>query len=58
MTHLMQNIVEEMDTLPKYFQERAARRMAVALHEIIVEMLLWDYEAKRRYAERLTEVSD
>ena len=52
MTQLMQNIVEEMDTLPKYFQERAARRMAVVLHEIVVEMLLWDYEAKTRYGQR------
>lgn len=49
MVPLMENIVDEMQTLPVYFQERAARRMNEVLHDIIVEMLLWDHEANTRY---------
>lgn len=52
MVDLMLAIVEEMDALPVYFQERAARKMNDVLQDTIKEMLMIEYEADRRTGKR------
>jgi len=49
MIPAMQDIIEEMEGLPKYFQERAARKMQGVLREVVIEMLLTDYESRTVY---------
>lgn len=49
MVRMMGEIVEEMDGLPVYFQKRAAKKMQAVLREVVIDMLLQDYEVKTRY---------
>jgi hypothetical protein len=49
MLAAMQDIIEEMDDLPKYFQERAAAKMQDVLREVAIEMLLTEYESRTAY---------
>ncbi len=51
MIAAMQDIIEEMEELPKYYQERAAAKMGDVLRGVIVEMLLTEYESKLRSKE-------
>ena len=49
MIRMLQDVVGELEELPPYFQERAAKRIWAVFREVETEMVLWDHEAKTRY---------